>query len=332
MRTAAILILSLLLFSSCAAGVPKEEAAVAYYNLGNAYVELKNYKEAVKAFEKAIGLNPSLVKATYNLAKIYIEGGEPRKSIEILENLLKTDRENSIVLETLAYAHYKMGNPEEALKIYEAILERDSYNSSALHNSALLLIARDEKERAREYLERLYESDQSDMIIRGMGIIAGRLGETEKAIDLLTVYLQKDASDTEVLELLGDLYSREELYWEALQRYNETIAVKEKSPLVHFKKARILLFFIEDKEEGLKSLDAALSHGFKDKDEVLLLLEEADKSLAEELEKIFVGKNIIKPGERLGDEEEPEETPEKEPEETGTPSESEESGQERESI
>ena len=40
-----------------------------YYNLGNAYVNKENYKDAIKSFKKCIELDGSNSQAIYNLGK-----------------------------------------------------------------------------------------------------------------------------------------------------------------------------------------------------------------------------------------------------------------------
>lgn len=290
-----ILILSTLLFVSCTTGVPKEDVASVYYNLGNAYIELKRPKEAVIAFEKAIALNPSLIKATYNLARIYLEGESPEQGIKILEELLSKEPENSLVKETLAYGYFSQGNNERALKLYEEILVKDPYYSNALHNAALIHLNLGNNIKAGEYLERLYLISPRENLLRGMGIVARRLGDNEKAMELLSVYLQRYKEDMATLEILGDIYTDEQYYLEALEAYTKILEKNDSNNLLHFKKARILLVFIQDKEKGMQALDAALGRGFADEEMALELIKEASPLLAGELEKLFTEKKIVNP-------------------------------------
>ncbi|MBI2211375.1 MAG: tetratricopeptide repeat protein, partial [Deltaproteobacteria bacterium] len=51
------------------------ESAEAHYNLGNAYIGLRDYPAALKAYHEAIRLNPAFVQAHTNLGFTYARLG-----------------------------------------------------------------------------------------------------------------------------------------------------------------------------------------------------------------------------------------------------------------
>jgi len=59
----------------------KHESAEAYTNLANAYFMLERWKDAEKAYQRALALNPSFAQAKTNLAVLYqkvrFEGKRP---------------------------------------------------------------------------------------------------------------------------------------------------------------------------------------------------------------------------------------------------------------
>jgi len=258
------------------------------------YIELGKYTEAVSALERAMELDPDLVKATYNLAHVYIEGKEPEKAITIISDLLKREPENGILLETLAYAKYKAGEFDEALALYEDILERDPHNKNALFNASVLLMNDGEHDRARTYLETLSRIDTSDDVVCRLGLLELATGNMAKAIDYLSPYVEKKPNDAIALEALGDALAAEEYYDEALVYYDKAVAAKDKNPNPLFSKARIYLLFFADNTEGMNVLKEAVNKGFNDREKALALLEELESSeIAEEIREFFISKKII---------------------------------------
>ncbi len=60
-----------------------------YYELGEIYYEQKKYKEAVKAFESAVGMGPEVIYVRMALAKAYEKAKEKQKAIDQYREILK---------------------------------------------------------------------------------------------------------------------------------------------------------------------------------------------------------------------------------------------------
>jgi tetratricopeptide (TPR) repeat protein len=67
----------------------KPDSHEAYDNMGAAYTELGEFKEAIEAHEKAIKIKPDSHKAYYNMGVAYTELGEFKEAIEAHEKAIK---------------------------------------------------------------------------------------------------------------------------------------------------------------------------------------------------------------------------------------------------
>jgi len=271
----AILFIPSLMFMSCRSMPEKDEMALVYYNLGNAYSELGRSTDAGDAYERAFALNPSLVKAGYNLGRIRVETGRYKEGIKIFEDLLQQDPGNSLVMSALAWAYYKNGDSSKAITLYKAIMEEDPVNKDALYNSALLMSFKGDYGDAYPYLKKLDALEEADSYIyKYLGI-----AEKELEISSGTLWLEKAAEskpgDAEILNLLAEAYNSEKRYTEAVETYDKLLSIHKTGDLL-FKKARILLVYIEDYDTGLPVLEEALTQGLSDSIKLSTLIDYPD--------------------------------------------------------
>ena len=230
MKQVFILMLFLLSILSCATSVPGEEAAKAYYNLGNAHVSLKEYDKAALAYLKAIELDETLVKANFNLARVYIDSGYLNKGIEILDSLLKEDPENGVLLKTIGYAYYLKGKNEEAIKAYEKVLLKSKYDENALYNSGIILYELNKKDKALEVYLRLYSiSPDDESLLLNLGLLEAELKKYPEAIKYLESYRKKKPGNTDVEIALGDSYAAEKEYGKSLVVYDSVLSREKKN-------------------------------------------------------------------------------------------------------
>ena len=283
LRCGSVVLLTLLCLG-CAGGVPEREVAEVYFNLGNAHFELGQFDDAVTAYVRAINLDSSLVSASYNLARVYVESNRIEDGLEILEDLLLQDEENSIVLATIGWAYYLDERYEDALRIYQRILERIDDDENALYNAGVLSLHLEKPDAALQYYLSLYEIKPEDELLIQIGSLYLDAGEPDRAAEYFEVYRGKNPKDYEGLMLLARAYALDQYYGKAVELYDEALVVEEADPVAQFEKAEILLINIEDREEGMKLLEGAISSGFADKERITELLNHP--LLAEETELI----------------------------------------------
>ena len=73
----------------------------AYNNLGTAYVGLRNYEEAIKAFGIAIDLKPDFYWSRLNRAKAFVAIGLNKSAAEDYQYLLRRDPTNQELIRSL---------------------------------------------------------------------------------------------------------------------------------------------------------------------------------------------------------------------------------------
>ncbi len=289
-------------FSGCETGVPPEEVAQVYYNLGNAYFELEEFGPAATAYLNALALDDSLPQAGYNLARAYVEAGDYEKGLEALTDLLEEDPANNLIMSTIGWTHYLQGDYELALETFELMLERTPTDEHGLYNAAVLSLKLEKKEAALGYFQRLHKETGEVEILYRIASIQLDLQRWGDAIDTLSRYIDERPEDADAYYDLGIAFAAERYYGRALEALEAGIELKKNDPLFYFEKAVILILYIENIDEGLKALDAAVKAGFKDLERVRALLAADELLFYDELERFFEEKNLL-----------PEELPAEEP-------------------
>ncbi len=283
------LLFLLFLLSSCVTGIPESEAAVVYYNLGNAYFELGEYDKAINAFKYSLDLDAGLFRAGYNLSRIYIESGKIEKSIQILKELLIKDEDNSILLETLGWAYHLAGDDEKALEIYTQLLLRVEYNENALYNIGVIYWNKGEFREAYNSFYKLYSiSPDDDQLLYNLGVLNIELKNTSSGISYLKAAKEKNPDNVVCLTALGDAYSELQLFSDALDNYNAALLIDKGLKDIYFKKAYILLTAIEDFDEGIQNLKNAVDLGFNDIEEIEELCDYPDLYRKDEVQEYLM--------------------------------------------
>ena len=111
---------ALLEFRNAAMAMPHD--AEPYYQLGLAFLQSRDFANAVKAFNQATQRNPKHAGAILKLAEIMTASGNKKLIGEAstkLEKLLDTSPDNAEAIDTLATAELHLGNTEEAVKRLE---------------------------------------------------------------------------------------------------------------------------------------------------------------------------------------------------------------------
>lgn len=273
---------------ACATDALGREAALEYYNIGNAYLELGRTDDAARAFASALRLDPGLVRADYNLAIAYVRLGRASDAVAILERLVADDPGSVTTLLALAWALHAAGRDEEALARYDAAAALAPENQDALYNAGLILWAAGRRRDAVERFTRLAAIAPEDADVQyNLGLLALELGDPEAAADHLGRYVERKPQDADGLLLLASAWERQRQFARALEAYDRIVAADAKSASAWFGRARLLLTVVEDPDRGLEDLRRALEAGFSDAaaaaalvvNETLLAREEVEKAL-----------------------------------------------------
>jgi superkiller protein 3 len=133
--------------------------AAAWNGLGEALGELKQFPRAVEAFNKAVALDSTLLKAKYNQAVTYDRMKNFRYSEFVFRNLIKSNPTYSLGYDGLAVTLSKSGRAKEAIALHEKAIALSPQEPSYYFNYAISNLMLGNTAKALELQEKLKTID-----------------------------------------------------------------------------------------------------------------------------------------------------------------------------
>jgi tetratricopeptide (TPR) repeat protein len=197
-----------------------------HYNLGEVYIELSRYSEALPSMKEAIRINPKHRSAYYQLGFALIQMGRDEDAIEPLETSLGLDSKSRTTRNRLAEAHTNISVmlgkrkqfKESIHHIEEAIRVVPDYGPAHLS----LGICYTDLGRYQKALKKFQEALKLDKNLAvdahyNFGIVYSKLGEPKKAIEHYQDAIKVNPKSALPNLNLGMIYSKQKNYKEAVQ-------------------------------------------------------------------------------------------------------------------
>ena len=131
----------------------KQIALNAYSMMGDTYHELGKQKEAFKAYDKALKINPSYAPVLNNYAYyLCLEGKKMKKAYAMSKKTVEAEPDNATYLDTFAWILHLMGKDLEAKPFFKhAMLYGGKESAVILRHYATVLEALGEEDTAKVY-------------------------------------------------------------------------------------------------------------------------------------------------------------------------------------
>lgn len=115
-----------------------------YYQRGDLYFDLEEYKNAVFDFEKAISLNYTTADVWYLKGLTYDRLGNKEKAISDYKASLQLDSTNAMAYNNIGHIYMKQWSDLKAEKYFKLAMEVDSEHSKSRNNLGMLYVARNQ--------------------------------------------------------------------------------------------------------------------------------------------------------------------------------------------
>lgn len=190
----------------------KEVTEGLYIDLGVAYQKLKDYPNAISAYEEATKLNPFGTQALINEASCYQEMNDAGKLADTLKRIVDLDPGNKDMRYTLALMYDKQEKADDAFAQYDEIYKVDPGYKDVAYAIGLILFNKGEYEKAEPYFAKAVEvapSDDQALLAEGQNFIKQK--KFDKAVVPLKTYLditKNEATKPAVTGQVAGLYAK----------------------------------------------------------------------------------------------------------------------------
>lgn len=106
----------------------------AFIHSGNSYYQIKQYCQAIRAYDEALRLNPKSAMAYNNRGNAYDALKQYWQAIQDYDDALELNPKDSEVLYNRGITYYHLKEFRLAIADYNATLRLDPLNESAIHN------------------------------------------------------------------------------------------------------------------------------------------------------------------------------------------------------
>jgi tetratricopeptide (TPR) repeat protein len=181
---------------------------VSHYNLGNFYMERREYQQAISSFLTSHRLRPDSVLPLNNIAFAYNAIGQNDKAVESLRKVLALEPESAAVNLNLGMLLGEMGRVSEAEKAFRAAYKSDPNSAVAAYNLGVIL-ARTRPKESLDWCRKAYElRPEEGRYGYTYAFYMHQSGNAKMAIDVLENIVSRRVPYADAYALLGVIYLR----------------------------------------------------------------------------------------------------------------------------
>jgi tetratricopeptide (TPR) repeat protein len=184
----------------------KEVTEGLYIDQGIAYQKLKDYPNAILAYEEAVKLNPLGTAALMNEASCYQEQKETAKLAETLKRVIDIDPTRSDARYAYAVALEDQGKIDDGLVQYEEVYKADPVFKNVGYDIGRIYYGKGEFDKAMPYLAKAAEiapTDERVLLAQGQNFMNAK--QYEKAIASLQAVLDSTKNEAYKFPLTSNI-------------------------------------------------------------------------------------------------------------------------------
>ncbi len=228
----------------------------AWFQLGLQYLSLKNYDEALRAFDYSSIVNPKSIAAFMQMAYCHEKLKQYQKAISVYEEALEFDDSASFTYLKMGQCYLKLSQNMLALKSFHQSIHEDPQLDKPWSEAAALYDSLGNYEEAIHYLNRAIELDSMNVgyhkRMAFLHIQQGKYEEAElnyeKIIQLEPAHLLNWLGYSELLIMLGE-------YKKGIEKLQ--IAVKRFERAELYYQLSCCYFLVNENDLGIKNLNIA---------------------------------------------------------------------------
>ncbi len=202
------------------------ENAFAWAGLGNAYIKLERYNEAIGALRQAIRIDPEYAKAWNNLGSAYYNLNRHHDVIEAYRQAIRIDPEYADAWYNLGVAYRTLNRYHEAIDAYRQAIRIDPEHAWAWYNLGIAYWTLNRHHDAIEaYRQAIHIDPEHAWAWNNLGAAYMGLERYHDAIDACRQAIRIEPEHAMAWNNIGNAYIRLKNYHEAMEPLHRALSL-----------------------------------------------------------------------------------------------------------
>ena len=234
-----------------------------FYIQANIYKQLKKYDSAINYFEKAIQLNPNFSEAYNNLGNTKKRVGKINEAITCFEKAIQLKENNIQAYLNLANIYKENKYFKELIKIYEKILSFNQNDTKTLYNLGSTYLFLGDISKGKSYFEKIIKINKNHIPSYRNYISVTKIVKNDeifKQLEILNEDIFSDDDKVLFYDALSKGYFDQEKNQLAFKYLEKSNSLKKKNSKFSFEKTEIQF---KDIKNFFKNIDN-ININFKD--------------------------------------------------------------------
>lgn len=220
----------------------KAVSAVFDFTLANIHFQQENLEQAIPAYSAAVEKFPKFRRAWKNLALIHVRQNNFVKAIPALTKVIELGGTDSVTYGLLGFSYSSVENHIAAESAYRMAILLDPATMDWKMGLAKSFFKQERYNEAAAICGNLIESnpERADLWLLQANAYLG-LNEPMKAAQVYELVKHTGQSSPDSLNMLGDIYTNQELYGLAVDSYSDALKLASTKPDRALRSAKVLV-------------------------------------------------------------------------------------------
>jgi tetratricopeptide (TPR) repeat protein len=193
------------------------------YNKGVALSNIEKYREAIEAFDAAIGKPNSYALAVNNKGNTYVKMEQFKDAIEAYTEAISINPKYSIAYNNRGQVYFNLKNYKKALEDFDRAIESNTSNYNSWTNKGAVFFHQKEYGKAKKAFEKALELNPDYALANiYLAKILLYLGSSVLSYDRINKTIDFDVRNADAWKLKGQLLLKDKRYEEAVVSFNHT--------------------------------------------------------------------------------------------------------------
>jgi len=194
-----------------------------YYNEGNYYLNIGNYRQAIDGYETSLRLEPQGVMSHVNMSIAYARLGESKKAETSLRETLKVSPDSAAANFNMGLLRAEQGDRKGAEKYLRKAWKADPKMGEAAYNLCVILSKGKPKEAIGWCRKALEARPSNPKYAYSLAYYERKKGDTEAAVQTLRSLIALNPDYPDAYMLLGEIYEKQGKVNEAGTVYQQAL-------------------------------------------------------------------------------------------------------------